>query len=67
MIARPGIELPHEPFWASRFAVQGFWSRAMKIGCWLTSRMLFTLAKNFTPRWGSTSPRRFQTQNGSFL
>ena len=51
MNSRPGIELPRAVL-GQRIGAAGFWFRAMKMGCWLTSKMLFKAAMNFTPLWG---------------
>ena len=53
--SRPGIELPHAPFWKVGFARQGVWSSAMKMGCWLMSKMLLTAANRVIPLETPTS------------
>jgi hypothetical protein len=53
--SRPGIELPHAPFWKTGFAMQGVWSSAMKIGFWLMSKMLLTAANRVIPLETPTS------------
>ena len=55
MNSRPGIELPHAPFWKVGFARQGVWSSAMKMGCWLMSKMLLTAANRVIPLETPTS------------